>query len=58
MGPRPADEIPPEALALLRRRNDAKAARDFATADAVRGELKALGWTVEDSKSGSRLKRL
>ncbi|MEY4691990.1 MAG: Cysteine--tRNA ligase [Verrucomicrobiota bacterium] len=58
LGARPSEEFPAEALALLERRNAAKAARDFATADAVRGELKVLGWTVEDSKTGSRLKRL
>ncbi len=58
LGARPAEEFPAVALALLDKRNAAKAARDFATADAVRGELKALGWTVEDSKTGSRLKRL
>ncbi len=58
LGDRPAEEFPAEALALLQKRNAAKAARDFAAADAVRGELKALGWTVEDSKTGSKLKRL
>jgi cysteinyl-tRNA synthetase len=58
LGARPAEQFPAAALALLERRNAAKAARDFATADAVRGELKALGWTVEDSKTGSKLKRL
>lgn len=58
MGAKPPEEIPAEALALLQRRQAAKAARDFAAADAVRAELKALGWTVEDSKTGSRLKRL
>jgi cysteinyl-tRNA synthetase len=58
MGSRPAEEIPAAVHALLERRQAAKAARDFATADAVRAELKALGWTVEDSKAGSRLKRL
>ena len=46
------------AMALLEKRNAAKGARDFALADTVRNELKALGWTVEDSKTGSKLKRL
>jgi len=58
MGSRPAEEIPAGVQALLERRQASKAARDWATADAVRGELKALGWTVEDSKAGTRLKRL
>jgi hypothetical protein len=42
----------------FQKRNAAKGARDFALADTVRNELKALGWTVEDSKTGSKLKRL
>jgi cysteinyl-tRNA synthetase len=58
LGARPVEEAPAAALALLAKRNAAKAARDFALADTVRNELKALGWTVEDSKTGSKLKRL
>jgi cysteinyl-tRNA synthetase len=58
LGGRPAEEVPAVAMALLERRNAAKAARDFALADTVRAELKVLGWTVEDSKTGSKLKRL
>ena len=58
LGARPVEEAPAAALALLEKRNAAKAARDFALADTVRNELKALGWTVEDSKTGSKLKRL
>ncbi len=58
LGGRPAEEVPAVAMALLEKRNAAKAARDFALADTVRSELKALGWTVEDSKTGSKLKRL
>jgi cysteinyl-tRNA synthetase len=58
LGGRPAEAVPAAAVALLEKRNAAKAARDFALADTVRAELKALGWTVEDSKTGSKLKRL
>jgi cysteinyl-tRNA synthetase len=58
LGGRPAEEVPAAAVALLEKRIAAKAARDFALADTVRNELKALGWTVEDSKTGSKLKRL
>ena len=58
LGGRPVAEVPAAAIALLEKRNAAKAARDFALADAMRNELKALGWTVEDSKTGSKLKRL
>jgi cysteinyl-tRNA synthetase len=58
LGERPPEKIPAAAMALLEKRNAAKGARDFALADTVRNELKALGWTVEDSKTGSKLKRL
>lgn len=43
------------ALALLERREAARAARDFAAADALRDELAALGWTVRDGAAGPEL---
>jgi cysteinyl-tRNA synthetase len=48
---------PPEAEQLLREREEARAARDFATADAKRDELAALGWEVRDTPEGPRLVR-
>jgi cysteinyl-tRNA synthetase len=53
-----ADEAegPDEAAQeLLARREAARAARDFATADALRDELAALGWEVRDSADGPAL---
>jgi cysteinyl-tRNA synthetase len=47
----------PEAERLLREREEARAARDFATADARRDELAALGWEVRDTAEGPRLVR-
>lgn len=44
-----------EARELLARREAARAARDYATADALRDELAARGWTVRDSASGPEL---
>jgi cysteinyl-tRNA synthetase len=38
-------------------REDARAARDYATADARRDELAALGWQVRDTPEGPRLVR-
>ena len=35
------------------RRKDAKAARNFAEADRIRGVLKAAGWEVRDNRDGS-----
>jgi cysteinyl-tRNA synthetase len=43
------------ALALLERRETARAARDFAEADRLREELAAQGWQVRDSADGPQL---
>jgi cysteinyl-tRNA synthetase len=51
------DEVDPEAERLLREREEARAARDFATADARRDELAVLGWEVRDTVEGPRLVR-
>jgi cysteinyl-tRNA synthetase len=45
------------ARALLERREEARAARDFAAADRLRDELQALGWQVRDSPGGPELVR-
>jgi cysteinyl-tRNA synthetase len=51
-------EVPAEILALAAARTEAKKARDFKRADAIRDELKAKGWVVEDSPKGIKLKKL
>jgi cysteinyl-tRNA synthetase len=50
------DEVPAEALDLARQRDEARAARDWAAADALRAQLEALGWAAEDSPDGTRLR--
>jgi cysteinyl-tRNA synthetase len=55
----PDDEpMDSRAEALLLERQEARQRRDFARADAIRDELSQMGYTVEDSPQGSRLKRL
>jgi cysteinyl-tRNA synthetase len=45
-------ELPDGAAQLLERRAAARADRDFATSDALRDELAALGVEVRDTPSG------
>jgi cysteinyl-tRNA synthetase len=49
---------PPELVALLSDRQAARKAKDFKRADAIRDELKAKGWQIEDTPKGPRLKPL
>jgi cysteinyl-tRNA synthetase len=46
-----------EAEHLAERRDAARATRDFALADALRDEIVALGWNIEDTADGPRLYR-
>ncbi len=47
----------PVVDALVQRRDAARERRDWALADALRDELVSLGWVVEDSPSGTRIRR-
>lgn len=58
VGSRQEVEAPPEILALLEQRQEARKARDFARADALREKLKASGWLIEDTPKGPRLKKI
>ena len=49
------DAADPEAQALLERREQARAARDFELADRLRDELGALGWEIRDGPEGPEL---
>ena len=46
-----------EIEALIAKRNQAKADKDYAGADAVREELKAMGVVLEDSREGTKWRR-
>jgi cysteinyl-tRNA synthetase len=51
------DEVDADSAALAAERDEARAARDWARADALRGELEGRGWTVQDGAEGTRLTR-
>ncbi len=51
------DEIPPEILELVQKRAEAKAAKDWPMADAIRAELTQKGYTVEDTASGPKISK-
>ena len=47
--------IDPQAVALLAQREQARAERDFARADEIREQLRALGWEIRDGPQGPEL---
>ena len=51
-------DVPTELQTLLDERQAARKAKDFKRADAIRVELKAQGWMIEDTPKGARLKRV
>ena len=58
IGTKSGAEIPGEILALAEARTAAKKAKDFKRADAIRDELKAKGWVIEDTPKGPKLKKI
>jgi len=52
-----ADEIPADVAALVTARDEARAALDFSGADTLRDRLEFLGWAVEDTPRGTRIRR-
>lgn len=47
-----AADVPADIQALAQQRWDAKQAKDWAAADALRKQLEAAGWLIKDSKEG------
>jgi hypothetical protein len=45
----------PEVLALMKQRAAARTNKDWAESDRLREEIAAHGWTVQDSRDGSRI---
>lgn len=51
------EEAPQEILDKVNERQQARRSKDFARADAIRNELAAAGWIIEDTPDGPRVKR-
>jgi cysteinyl-tRNA synthetase len=58
IGMRAEVEAPPQIHALMEAREAARKAKDFKRSDALRDELKAKGWIIEDTPKGPRLKKI
>lgn len=50
--------VPEDIAELVKKRAEAKAAKDWATADAIRAEITAKGWSVKDTKDGAVVEKL
>ena len=53
---REASELPQDVVQLLEERDQARAAKDFERADAIRDELQQRGYVVEDRANGLRVR--
>jgi cysteinyl-tRNA synthetase len=51
------DTVPEDVMALVRERGEARRAKDFPRADAIRDQLLDAGWVIEDTPDGPRVKR-
>jgi cysteinyl-tRNA synthetase len=51
------DVVPDDVAERARRRDEARAAKDWGAADAIRDELVAEGWVVEDTPVGTAVRR-
>ena len=51
------EQIPAEITELIENRKEARKAKDFALADSIRDQIKALGWVVEETRQGTIVKK-
>jgi cysteinyl-tRNA synthetase len=50
-------DVPAEVAARAAALDEARVAKDYATADSIRAELQASGWMVETTKAGTTVRR-
>jgi cysteinyl-tRNA synthetase len=53
-----SDDVAADAVALARQRDEARARKDFATSDALRDQLQSMGYVVQDTPDGTRIRRV
>ena len=51
------EDIPEDIKALVEQRAQARKAKDFAKADALRDEITAKGWVIEETRQGTKVRR-
>ena len=57
LGTSTEEKPPDEVVRLATERLEARKRKDFKAADAARDRIKALGWSVEDTKDGPKFRR-
>ena len=50
-------DIPDEVMALVEQRTAARKAKDFAKADALRDEIASMGFVIEETRQGTKIRR-
>jgi cysteinyl-tRNA synthetase len=58
LSPAAEEAAPAEVIALAEARLEARKRKDFKAADESRDRIKALGWSVEDTKDGMKFRKL
>jgi len=51
------EEVPEEVLKFVEERETARKMKDWATSDAIREKIKSLGYIVQDTKEGPKVKK-
>lgn len=51
------EEIPAEVLEIAQQRKEARKAKDFATADALREKILQMGYVIEETRQGTKISK-